>query len=130
MAECKACKQDMLTADGCTVQFYSDFGDEKDYLRLRYEGGYGQERCGDCGCKVGQFHHPGCDVERCPKCHGQCISCDCPKATEKEPRNKLVDRFWEQLDPSIDGYSKAIEQLLSVLTDEQIKGLLPDEVDI
>lgn len=34
-------------------------------------------RCHDCNAIHGQIHHPGCDVERCPRCHGQMISCDC-----------------------------------------------------
>ena len=33
--------------------------------------------CHDCNCRVGGFHHPGCDMERCSKCSGQRISCDC-----------------------------------------------------
>lgn len=33
--------------------------------------------CGDCGCAEGEFHSPGCDMERCPFCGGQLISCDC-----------------------------------------------------
>ena len=33
--------------------------------------------CHDCGCHVGDNHTPGCDMERCPKCNGQLISCDC-----------------------------------------------------
>jgi hypothetical protein len=33
--------------------------------------------CGDCGTPVGGFHHPGCDMEACPGCHMQRISCGC-----------------------------------------------------
>jgi len=33
--------------------------------------------CGDCGRKTGQNHAEGCDIERCPKCNGQLLSCDC-----------------------------------------------------
>ncbi len=34
-------------------------------------------RCRDCGIKHGGCHHPGCDVERCPKCGRQLITCGC-----------------------------------------------------
>lgn len=42
----------------------------------RYEGNPKAE-CGDCGAKYGQQHLPGCDIERCPLCGRQLISCDC-----------------------------------------------------
>ena len=54
----------------------------RDVPRVRY----GDERsdwhaetipCHDCGVLKGDFHVPSCDVEECPVCCGQLISCDC-----------------------------------------------------
>jgi hypothetical protein len=39
--------------------------------------------CHDCGVSKGQFHLSGCDVEQCPKCKGQLITCDCRSAPRK-----------------------------------------------
>ena len=33
--------------------------------------------CGDCAVKEGQIHELGCDMERCPFCGRQLISCGC-----------------------------------------------------
>lgn len=34
-------------------------------------------RCHDCGVEEGMLHRRGCDMERCPFCGRQLISCDC-----------------------------------------------------
>ncbi len=36
-----------------------------------------EKLCHDCGIPEGGIHSEGCDMERCPKCGGQLISCDC-----------------------------------------------------
>lgn len=89
MAVCKLCGQEMLTADGCTVgKVYVDgvpyerikCGDPKDFDPEMEEG----ERCHDCNAMVGQYHHFGCDAERCPVCGEQLISCDCEISFEED----------------------------------------------
>ncbi len=81
MAVCTACDQEMLQAESCTLEAYE--GETES--RVRYDPEWlspwpempPDHRCHDCGVRPGAIHHPGCDMERCPKCEGQAISCDC-----------------------------------------------------
>lgn len=65
--------------------------DGKSYARIPYGqecadlAGIAKERpCHDCAVKEGQLHVIGCDVEVCPKCKGQVISCDCGSDEEED----------------------------------------------
>ena len=49
----------------------------EEYQRVRvvesplYEG---EPNC-ECGCEIGEVHHVGCDLEDCPRCGRQFLSC-------------------------------------------------------
>ena len=104
MAKCEWCQQEMSdpAAVSCTDPVYEidgktypriAFGEENasqnkpeslfkidyDYLAVEPD-----ERCHDCKVIVGGLHHPGCDVERCPRCKWQAISCGCANEDEDE----------------------------------------------
>jgi hypothetical protein len=46
--------------------------------------------CHDCAVVEGQYHVMGCDVERCPKCGGQLISCGCTHRGRKAMNKKYT----------------------------------------
>ncbi len=77
MAICKWCHQEMLTADDCPVNTFVEFPDGSKLPSSTKHFNEPGGRCHNCGIKHGNHHHPGCDVERCPKCGGQLITCGC-----------------------------------------------------
>ncbi|OLC27403.1 MAG: hypothetical protein AUH69_06265 [Actinobacteria bacterium 13_1_40CM_4_65_12] len=81
MAVCEDCEQEMLRAQTCKARSLMSFRDET-FKPIAY----GSETiwpmgftgaCGDCGVAPGGTHHFGCDIEQCPRCGDQLISCDC-----------------------------------------------------
>lgn len=78
MAKCRYCNQEMLEGVSCLEKIQID---NKIYHRLAEDFFEGDVKCHDCGIKNDgkSFHHYGCDMERCPVCGSQIISCDCNK---------------------------------------------------
>ncbi len=80
MAYCEHCGQDTRIADSCKG-FQIRVGGTW-FRRIPYGMGddaWGEvfERCPDCGVRVGGLHHPGCEFEECPRCHGRYVDCPC-----------------------------------------------------
>lgn len=77
-AECELCGQRMRKVDGCTWEYIESKG--RLHKRIKYgdeDFQWADERCHDCACLPGHYHHFNCDVEQCPICGGQLIGCDC-----------------------------------------------------
>jgi len=76
MVKCEDCKKEMIGSKSCTAKYIMI--DNVIYLRntTYFDSG---KNCHDCGIenKKGNIHHYGCDMERCPKCKKQLISCSC-----------------------------------------------------
>lgn len=62
------------------------FGFEKEYHEGVEEGDHDSyytptiylwDYCDDCGAKQGEYHLANCDLERCPICGEQALTCDC-----------------------------------------------------
>jgi hypothetical protein len=51
------------------------YGSPDEYGDIEYP--YYQHLCHDCAVIKGQIHLFGCDMERCPKCKNQLITCEC-----------------------------------------------------
>jgi hypothetical protein len=81
MAKCRDCKKEMLKVTSCDKPMLIICKDGEECETLKRDTAYFDvnSHCHDCDIenKVGNLHHFGCDMERCPKCGGQLISCGC-----------------------------------------------------
>lgn len=66
------------------------FGDEDD----DWVGDSDNPTCGDCGVHVGEKHLDMCDIERCPACGLQFITCACGVKYELDEKDmKFLDKY-------------------------------------
>lgn len=81
----------------------------REFERLPYGSEPGWEisahrPCGDCGVRRGQLHVATCDVQACPRCFGQLLTCGClwdegPAEDSIEPLDVQIEHFrrlWAQ----------------------------------
>lgn len=83
MAICNYCNQEMQDHERvktCAGNGGVVFADGETLESVPYDDEGYPPHCHDCGISKGGLHHPGCDMERCPRCGGQLISCDCELA--------------------------------------------------
>lgn len=70
-------------AGQATFEFVADDGTASSYVVMPDFDSPERKRevlprqCGACGAEEGQLHDLYCDMERCPFCGGQLMSCDC-----------------------------------------------------
>jgi hypothetical protein len=79
MAICEWCHGEMTVATSCSVNAFHRNGRRFHMVPFGDESGRptSGDRCGDCGVSRGGWHHPGCDLQPCPACGRQLISCGC-----------------------------------------------------
>lgn len=91
MSVCDLCDKEMSDgkADSC-IKLDIEFPTGEKLPQSTYHFDEPTGRCHDCNIKHGGFHHNGCDVEKCPKCSGQLVSCGCMDVSEDEVMERKV----------------------------------------
>ena len=102
MSSCRVCEQEMQDNVSCSLPIFTDFPDGIPRERLRFGqepedwGAKSGKPCSDCGCPPDGFHHLGCDVEHCPLCKEQLLTCDCDDEDGELLSMPIVD--WHPLE--------------------------------
>jgi hypothetical protein len=70
-----------------------------EYEYAAYDAMKAQDRCGDCGARIGEVHTPGCDLEQCGRCGHQWLSCGCPiRAGEPRRPWRGWQAYWDDIE--------------------------------
>ena len=126
-AVCDLCGQDMLAADGCTATHAVTIDGGTRVARLRcgesaeeaaFFGPDADGTCGDCGATEGHYHHAGCDIECCPVCDGQALTCGCVEPAQRT-LGDLLDAYREILPYCLrDSHREQFARLVMEILDE------------
>lgn len=101
MAVCSWCRGEMATAGSCSISAFHRGGRTYPHIPFGAETGpyrHNTPRCGDCRVERGGFHHPGCDVQQCPACRGQLLSCGCRFDEDRFDEDGFDDGFDDDCD--------------------------------
>ncbi len=96
MKRCTYCNEDVKMVKSCSnnkggrkIHFF-----DGDVTAIPWSG---KGECPECHVPRGEFHHPGCDEEDCPKCKNKLTKCQC--LAERRPVDDLFDDgFLERVD--------------------------------
>ena len=97
MAICAFCDQEMKTAASCTVKVLHRNGVAYVLPTATKRWARPDGRCGDCGVLIGGAHHLGCDIQRCPVCGRQMMTCGC--RFDEDPPELFDDDEEEEYEP-------------------------------
>lgn len=89
-ATCSWCNQEMSPKGDCSGNLEVEFPDGKKLPSIPYnpEHGGADQTCHDCNVRRGGRHHPGCDMEECPRCTNQLIGCGCLDKEEEDEEDE------------------------------------------